>query len=221
MVIFSLGHGLSYWRNVLSERDVHHLHGVLPDDDSFISAVNCKLVEAVLFIFRVHLPMRRRKKKAEEQAYKNAKDAILGWKNDSAFRGAVCVNLMHYFSFKVCCLELLYELIKWFISFLDGPFVSWLKKNFGTTGVTPPCARGMQLGETFHGFPTHAAPFPLPLVQPGSLCLQHTPTLSVVGTSSSCSCLMVLHVQSSQADRFIQPLFGYLVLVLQIIGGKT
>ena len=78
MVIFSLGHGLSYWRNVLSERDVHHLHGVLPDDDSFISAVNCKLVEAVLFIFRVHLPMRRRKKKAEEQAYKNAKDAILG-----------------------------------------------------------------------------------------------------------------------------------------------
>ena len=47
-------------------------------DDSFISAVNCKLVEAVLFIFRVHLPMRRRKKKAEEQAYKNAKDAILG-----------------------------------------------------------------------------------------------------------------------------------------------
>ena len=219
MVIFSLGHGLSYWRNVLSERDVHHLHGVLPDDDSFISAVNCKLMEAVLFIFRVHLPMRRRKKKAEEQAYKNAKDAILGWKNDSAFRGAVCVNLMHYFSFKVCCLELLYKLIKWFISFLDGPFVSWLKRNFGSTGVTPPCAGGMQLGETFHGFPTHAAPFPLPLVQPGSLCLQHPPTLSVVGTSSSCSCLMVHHVQSSQADRFIQPLFGYLVLVLQIIGG--
>ena len=61
-----------------------------------------------------------------------------------------------------------------------APFVSWLKKNFGTTGVTPPCARGMQLGETFHGFPTHAAPFPLPLVQPGSLCLQHPPTLSVV-----------------------------------------
>ena len=163
--------------------------------------------------------MRRRKKKAEEQAYKNAKDAILGWKNDSAFRGAVCVNLMHYFSFKVCCLELLYKLIKWFISFLDGPFMSWLKRNFGSTGITPPCAGGMQLGETFHGFPTHAAPFPLPLVQPGSLCLQHPPTLSVVGTSSSCSCLMVHHVQSSQADRFIQPLFGYLVLVLQIIGG--
>ena len=128
MIIFSLGHGLYYWRNVLSERDVHHFHGVLPDDDSFISAVNCKLVEAVLFIFRVHLPMRRKKKSVEE-AYKNAKDATFGWKIDSAFRGAVCVNLMHYFSFKVCCLELLYKLIKWFISFLDGPFCELVKEK--------------------------------------------------------------------------------------------
>ena len=73
--------------------------------------------------------MRRRKKKAEEQAYKNAKDAILGWKNVSAFRGAVCVNLMHYFSFKVCCLELLYKLIKWFISFFRWPFCELVKEK--------------------------------------------------------------------------------------------
>ena len=63
------------------------LLGILPDDDSgFVTAANCKQVEAVLFTVRDHLAMRSRKRKAEEEAYRIAKEAIFGWKTEKAFR---------------------------------------------------------------------------------------------------------------------------------------
>jgi len=61
---------------------------VTPDDNSLpvVTAGNCRLVEATLQGVVSHLQMRMRKRKAEEEGYKIARESTFGWKTEKIFR---------------------------------------------------------------------------------------------------------------------------------------
>ena len=62
---------------------------VLPDDKekkSFITADNVAIAETSLYATREFLLMRQRKRKAEEESYRIAKEASFGWRTEKLYR---------------------------------------------------------------------------------------------------------------------------------------
>ena len=63
------------------------LEGILPDDNGgFIHAGNLAIAESSLLCAKEFVSMRLRKRKAEEESYRIAKEASFGWRTEKLYR---------------------------------------------------------------------------------------------------------------------------------------
>ena len=61
---------------------------ITPDDgtEPIVTAANCRLVESSLQSCVSYLEMRSRKRKAEEESYRIARESVYGWRTEEIYR---------------------------------------------------------------------------------------------------------------------------------------